>query len=508
MKPMVMDERRLLNLKVVYGFALAFIALTILSSSFIMQYAIKRNGGDSRVINLSGRQRMLSQRLTKCVLALERLPPGAERTRREQEIVKSFTDWKAAHLGLQHGDQKLGLPTRENSPEIRKLFTEMEPYHVAMVQALDRLLAQEGSSDPAVTSTTADVMLANEPSFLSLMDKITFQFDKEAKERISSMQLLEKVILAVGLSVLLFEFLFVFRPSLSQLATMMISLKASGAELKKANDRLQESLDQLSLSSRQLAESNRKVMDSINYARMIQTSMLPDATLLDHHLKEWFVIYRQRDTVGGDFYYFRALKDAYLVAVIDCAGHGVPGALMTMTVHALLKNIPDPLCTADMAGTLGELNRLVCEAQPHDSSGNAVDIGLDIGICYCRPAERRAVFSGAGISLYVATAGEVTEITGDRRRLGHRRSRSSATHTNHELELKEGSRLYLCTDGFFDQEGGDHGFGFGRERFRAMLADASHLSMRTQRDHFQRVLDEYRGQAPQRDDIVLLGLQT
>jgi serine phosphatase RsbU (regulator of sigma subunit) len=384
----------------------------------------------------------------------------------------------------------------------------MEPFHQAMVKGIDRLLAQGATPDPAVTRATADVMLANEPSFLSLMDKITFLFDKEAKERISSMQLLEKIILAVGLSILLFEFLFVFRPSLSQLATMMTSLKATGAELKESNTRLQESLDQLNISSRQLAESNRKVMDSITYARRIQTSMLPDAALLDRHLKEWFVIYRQRDTVGGDFYYFRALRDAYLVAVIDCSGHGVPGALMTMTVHALLKNIPDPLCTVDMAGTLGELNRLVREALPHDSSGHAVDIGLDIGICYCRPAERWAVFSGAGISLYVAMDGDIVEIPGERRLLGHRRSRSGATQTNHELVLEDGARLYLCTDGFFDQEGGDRGFGFGRERFTAMLVNASLLSMRAQKDHFQQVLDDYRGPAPQRDDIVLLGLQT
>jgi hypothetical protein len=125
---MVMDERRLLNLKVVYGFALAFIALTIISSSFIMQYAIKRNGGDSRVINLSGRQRMLSQRLTKCVLALERLPAGEEKSRREQEIIKSFTDWKAAHLGLQFGDEKLGLPKRKTPRRFASSLPRWNPF--------------------------------------------------------------------------------------------------------------------------------------------------------------------------------------------------------------------------------------------------------------------------------------------------------------------------------------------------------------------------------------------
>jgi nitrate/nitrite-specific signal transduction histidine kinase len=118
-----MNEKRLHNLKLVYGIALSFIALTLLSSSFVMQYAIKRNGGDSRVINLSGRQRMLSQRLTKCVLAIDRSASDSETSKRIIEIIKAFASWKEAHLGLQHGDDKLGLPQRENSPEIRALFS-------------------------------------------------------------------------------------------------------------------------------------------------------------------------------------------------------------------------------------------------------------------------------------------------------------------------------------------------------------------------------------------------
>ena len=502
-----MDQRHLQNLKVVYGFALALIALTILSSSFVMQYAIKRNGGDSRIINLSGRQRMLSQRLTKCVLALERLSSGPERTRREQEIVKSFTDWKAAHLGLQYGDEKLGLPKRKNTLEIRGLFAEMEPYHRAMVEALERLHAEMSAPNPVVIHATADVLLANEPSFLKLMDKITFQFDKEAKERISSMQLLEKIILTVGLSILLFEFCFVFRPSLSQLSTMMTALKSKTIELEDANHRLQESLDQLHHSSRLLTESNRKVMDSINYARLIQAAMLPDPSLLDRHLKEWFIMYRQRDIVGGDFYYLRAMGDNCVFAVIDCTGHGVPGALMTMTVHTLLKNIPDSLCTADTALILGELDRLVREALPHDTSGQTIEIGLDIGICFYSPAERRIVFSGAGLSLFVAEPSGVTELPGDRRRMGRRRSHSASSHTNHEMILEPGVHIYLCTDGFFDQDGGGRGFGFGRDRFREMLESAVSMPMAEQKLYFQKILDRYRGTAPQRDDILMMGVQ-
>jgi hypothetical protein len=235
-----MDEKRLHNLKLIYGIALAFIALTLISSSFLMQYAIKRNGGDSRVINLSGRQRMLSQRLTKCVLALERSPSVDKRASLAMEITTSFESWKTVHLGLQRGNDTLGLPQRENSSALVELFVEMEPYYAAMVKALDGLvkgLVQE-RLDPVVVSMAVDVLLTNEPHFLVLMDKITFQFDKEAKERISSMQRLETIILLVGLLVLAFEFFIVFRPSLLQMATMITSLKRRNDELEAANSRI------------------------------------------------------------------------------------------------------------------------------------------------------------------------------------------------------------------------------------------------------------------------------
>ena len=240
-----MNERQLLRLKSVYGVALAFIALTLLSSSFMMQYAIHRTGGDSRVINLSGRQRMLSQRLTKCVLTLERMSADGDRTSLLKEVSESFAAWKEAHLGLQYGNEKLGLQSRKNSAVVTTLFAEIEPFHSAMVQALEVLLAQESkeaSVAPATLHATAETMLRNEASFLGLMDKITFQFDKEAHARISSLQHLDRIVLVFGLLILLLEFIFVFHPSISQLAAMIGLIKQSEAHLQETNNQLQETV--------------------------------------------------------------------------------------------------------------------------------------------------------------------------------------------------------------------------------------------------------------------------
>ncbi len=240
-------QRKLQRLKVIYAVALSLIAMTILSSSLLMNRIIVHSRGDSRVINLSGRQRMLSQRLTKCALALERELPAGERDRLREEMASSFADWTAAHEGLQRGNERLGLPVPALSTEIRSLFAEIAPYYASMVQVLSGAIARLKANDAAASGTlrmTVETLIANEPHFLRLMDKITFQFDREAKERVDSMRFLEFVILALGLAVLLAEFLMVFRPSLVELSEMMGILEKRTHELIEANTLLQGALEE------------------------------------------------------------------------------------------------------------------------------------------------------------------------------------------------------------------------------------------------------------------------
>ena len=239
-----MDKNKLLKLKLLYGIALSIIALILISSFFLMQYSISRSKNDSRVINLSGRQRMLSQRLTKCILAFNDAQNPAERTLRYEEVVRSLKEWQAAHLGLQHGDANLGLPRRQNTPKVQALFTQMELYHVEMVKAIEAFLEHyKGASiDTTVIKRTTRVMLDNEAYFLPLMDKITFQFDKESKERISHIQKLEAIILAIGLLVLVLEFIYIFRPSLAEMISLTTLLEERSEKLRISNDSLRNSL--------------------------------------------------------------------------------------------------------------------------------------------------------------------------------------------------------------------------------------------------------------------------
>lgn len=241
----IIDEGKLHQLKLIYGVALSLIALTILASSFLMLFSLKNNSSDSRVINLSGRQRMLSQRLTKATLSLLMPLGGEERARRIEEIRQSYADWTTVEEGLQKGNSHLGLPGRQNSQAIIVLFASIEPYYLAMRHGVDELLGKSGNGnvDRAVLEVTARTLLENEPHYLSLMDKITFQFDTESRERNLALQRLDHGVMAVGLVVLFLEFLLVFRPSVAQMTALLAAQKDQSRKLREANERLQESLD-------------------------------------------------------------------------------------------------------------------------------------------------------------------------------------------------------------------------------------------------------------------------
>ena len=228
-----MTQRRLVRLRVIYALALTVVAVTILASSLLMGYAIGRGSGDSRIVNLAGRQRMLSQRMAKAALALERDPGALDR---REELRASLGEFVEAQEGIRHGSAALGLPARSLSPEVQELLAQAEEPYRAMVERLEGLsrVTTLYPGDP-VLAGAVQALLVQEPRFLSAMDRLTFRLDAESRARIQGLQRLEWGLLALGLAVLALELLFVFRPSLRQLSMMIDALEQRGEELAAAN---------------------------------------------------------------------------------------------------------------------------------------------------------------------------------------------------------------------------------------------------------------------------------
>jgi serine phosphatase RsbU (regulator of sigma subunit) len=278
--------------------------------------------------------------------------------------------------------------------------------------------------------------------------------------------------------------------------------------------RVEERTRELTRSHRALEESQRLIMESLVYAQRLQNGILPGKEALARTLPEHLVIYLPRDLVGGDIYLVRRFSDRLVAAVIDCMGHGVPGAFMTMTVHAVLNHILDAVCSDEPARIIAELDNALRETLHREEADLRLDSGLDIAVCVCWTEKGTAAFAGAGLPLFVWNGHEVAEVKGDTRKVGYRsrrtgagRLRSGPAWTDHSVAVERDTALYLATDGFLDQAGGDKGFGFGRRRFVEMIGSYAALTMTEQERAFRSTLGAYRGAVSQRDDITILGFR-
>jgi serine phosphatase RsbU (regulator of sigma subunit) len=219
-----------------------------------------------------------------------------------------------------------------------------------------------------------------------------------------------------------------------------------------------------------------------------------------------FVIWQPRDIVGGDLYLFEKCAHGYLVAIMDCTGHGVPGAFVTMIVGASFKTILKEIAPDDPAALLSALNTHVKSALHQKGEGSlSSDDGLDAGICFVNLEKGTLTFAGARIPLWYSHHDEIREIKGDKQSLGYIRSDPAFRFTNHELPLTPGAVYYLATDGILDQIGGPARLPFGKKRLFAVLQNHRQLALAGQRDMLLSTLSEYMHSEERRDDLSVVG---
>jgi serine phosphatase RsbU (regulator of sigma subunit) len=270
-------------------------------------------------------------------------------------------------------------------------------------------------------------------------------------------------------------------------------------------NKVRERTTELTKAYEELDESRQRIMESLRYARSIQRAVLPGPEVLDAVFAEHMELYQPRDMVGGDLYYFRDFPEHILYGVLDCTGHGVPGAFMAMTIHAVLNHVTSVIRHDDPAVILRETDRLLRETLGLASGENVLDCGLEIALCCYNRATGRLVYAGAGLSLFILGPDGLREIKGDRQRLGFRQAFAGREYTDHVVEDTLGLRFYATTDGFLDEGGGEKGYGFGEKRFGEMLLAHARLPLADQAALFERTLAAHRGERKQRDDITLIG---
>lgn len=260
----------------------------------------------------------------------------------------------------------------------------------------------------------------------------------------------------------------------------------------------------------ELNNSLRTITDSVNYAKRIQESALPSQDYVKTVLPESFVLSLPRDVVGGDVYFAEAFDDGVVVAVMDCTGHGVPGAFMSLIASSALRRIAES-GMHDPAAMLQELNRIMKRMLHQDTEFAESDDGLDAAICFVpnvkRNAKQTVVFAGANLPLLYVQDGAVQYIKGDRQSLGYKRSDPDFVFTNHTISATDGITCYLFSDGYQDQVGGEKGKRFGRIRLQELLQQIHTEPFAAQRERVLRVFHEYRGDRKPLDDVTMISFR-
>lgn len=254
--------------------------------------------------------------------------------------------------------------------------------------------------------------------------------------------------------------------------------------------------------------NNRSILDSIRYAERIQRAILPNEQVLSARFPESFVLYRPKDIVSGDFYWFRSSEKQSILAVADCTGHGVPGAFMSMIGSILMEEVINQTHAHDPAIILQELHRGIRYALQQQQKTN--EDGMDVCLCMFeengQPGKTLVKFAGAKRPLFVVSNGEVQQIGGDRKSIGGRQVEPVRQFTPQQFWLNKGDTIYLTTDGFADQNN-PRNEKFGVDRFRELLASVASLPLPEQKHTLEVTLDTYQKGRPQRDDITVIGVR-
>jgi len=259
----------------------------------------------------------------------------------------------------------------------------------------------------------------------------------------------------------------------------------------------------------EIQEKNRNIQDSINYARRIQQSILPDNKIIREHLSKSFIFYKARDVVSGDFPWFFRKGDIVYMAAVDCTGHGVPGAMLSFIAYFLLNNIVERENDITAAGILDILHEGVrAVLRQHRDDADARD-GMDIALVKISLKDQELQYAGAHRPLYHLRSGEVTELKGDRKSIGGipLGKKVEARFTNHMVKILHGDRIFFYTDGLADQLGGPDNMKYGNSRVRELIVQYRGYSMQEYSDLFARDFREWTGTRKQLDDVLLIGIE-
>lgn len=255
-----------------------------------------------------------------------------------------------------------------------------------------------------------------------------------------------------------------------------------------------------------LAYQKKQITDSIEYASRIQTAILPPGDYLHKIIPDHFILYKPRDIVSGDFYWITHKDGKIVVAAVDCTGHGVPGAFMSMLGFAFLNEIVNKEKELQANEILNQLRDSVKKSLHQTGKEGEAKDGMDIALCIIDPVNLKLQYAGAYNPLFLIRNKEFITIKADRMPIGiHIIEKES--FTNHETDIQKGDTIYIFTDGYVDQFGGPYKQKYKRTPFKELLEENQEKSMAEQKKILENSFDEWKGEFEQIDDVLVIGIK-
>lgn len=271
---------------------------------------------------------------------------------------------------------------------------------------------------------------------------------------------------------------------------------------RKDNIRIRTQKNKISNQHDALLEATTKINDSLGYAQLIQKAILPTHSKIQPHFEDLFILWEPKDVVSGDFYWFTQIGTKKFIAAVDCTGHGIPGAFMSMIGNTLLNQIVETGMHTDPVDILNELRSAVILAvnQGNQEHYDGMDIGLiaidGLNVEYAG-AQRPVIHFGK----------ELSKLKGDRMPIGKHVDDHPKSFTKQTFQVNKGDLLYLFTDGFVDQFGGSHEKKYSPKRFENILREIHLLPLSEQKTKLQTEFETWKGKEEQTDDVLVIGLK-
>jgi two-component system, sensor histidine kinase LadS len=274
---------------------------------------------------------------------------------------------------------------------------------------------------------------------------------------------------------------------------------------RELEDKVRERTQEIRLQKEQIERQNKEIKYSFDYAKRIQSTVLPPVEVFETLFGEHFILLKPRDIVSGDFYWISQKNNKIIITASDCTGHGVPGSLMSMLGITMLHEIVNEKNFIHSDEILNELRTNIARTLKQEGKPGEQKDGMDMALLIYDRARGELEFSGANNPMYIIRDGKMIEYKGNNMPVAY--YHHMADFTRHTIQLQKGDRVYLFTDGFPDQFGGPHGKKFKYKPFKELLMEVHDRPMDEQRRILQMVFDEWKGNLDQIDDVLVMGLR-